>query len=174
MRRPATSEGVADAPDIRTLDVALGVWVLVWLVAAVVAAVSIKQLEDGGAAVVTAGDGLDETSAGSFAPRGGCTRPPTRSTRSTTCRSCRVTPARGRATADDVERFAVRVRVTARDARIAGEDAQESARTLAIVLGAGGRARADGADRAFYLLLRPLIAQELAGDEPVLARAPPG
>ena len=49
---------------IRKLDVALGVWVLVWLVAAVVVAVSIKQLEDGGAAVVTAGDGLQETSAG--------------------------------------------------------------------------------------------------------------
>jgi hypothetical protein len=64
-------------------------------------------------------------------------------------------------TAVDVERFAVRVRVTARDARVAGEEAQRSARTLAIVLGLAIALIPTLPIVAFYLLLRRLIAQEL-------------
>lgn len=148
--------------NIRTLDYALGVWVLVWLVAAVIVAVSIKQLEDGGEAVVTASDGLQETSAGlGRAARGlhetagaldGIDDLPF------------VPGNPGRAverTAVDVERFAVRVRVTARDARAAGEDAQGSARTLAVVLGFAIALVPTVPTVAFYVLLRRLIAQEL-------------
>ena len=147
---------------IRTLDIALGVWVLVWLVAAVVVAVSIKQLEDGGAAVVTAGDGLQETSAGLHRAAQGLHE--TADALGALDDLPFVPGNPGRAvdrTADDVERFGVRVRVTARDARIAGEDAQQSARVLAIVLGFAIALIPTVPIVAFYLLLRRLIAQEL-------------
>jgi hypothetical protein len=147
---------------IRTLDVALGVWVLVWLVAAVVVAVSIKQLEDGGAAVVTAGDGLQETSAGLQRAAGGLHE--TADALAAIDQLPFVPGNPGVAverTADDVELFAARVRVTAQDARVAGKDAQESARTLAIVLGLAIALVPTVPIVALYLLLRRLIAQEL-------------
>ncbi len=147
---------------IQTLDIALGVWVLVWLVAAVVVAVSIKQLEDGGAAVVTAGDGLQETSAGLHRAAQGLHE--TADALGALDDLPFVPGNPGEAvdrTADDVEQFGVRVRVTARDARVAGEDAQESARTLAIVLGLAIALVPTVPTVAFYLLLRRLIAQEL-------------
>lgn len=148
---------------LRTLDVSLGVWVLIWLVAAVVVASSIKQLEDGAAAVVTAGDGLEETSAGLRRAAGGLRE---------TARALDAVDqlpfvpgnpgaAVGR-TAADVDRFAVRVRVTADDARAAGEDAQASASTLAIVLGLAIALVPTVPFVALYLLLRRLIANELA------------
>jgi hypothetical protein len=46
------------------VGVALAAWVAAWLVAAVAVFQSIRELEDGGRAVVTAGEGLDETSEG--------------------------------------------------------------------------------------------------------------
>src|SRR4249919_1896715 len=147
---------------IRTLDVALGVWVLVWLVAAVVVAVSIKQLEDGGAAVVTAGDGLQETSAGLHRAAQGLHET---AAALGALDSLPFVPGNpGDAvdrTADDVQRFGVRVRLTARDARVAGKEAQESARTLAIVLGLAIALVPTVPIVVFYLLLRRLIAQEL-------------
>jgi hypothetical protein len=148
---------------LRTLDVSLGVWVLLWLVAAVVVASSIKQLEDGGAAVVTAGDGLEETSAGLQRAAGGLHE--TADALDAVDRLPFVPGDPGRAvdrTADDVQRFAVRVRATADDARVAGRDAQESARTLALVLGLAVALVPTVPFVALYLLLRRLIAKELA------------
>lgn len=148
---------------LRTLDVSLGVWVLLWLVAAVVVASSIRDLEDGGAAVVTAGDGLEETSAGLRRAASGLHE--TADALDAVDRLPFVPGNPGRAverTAEDVERFAVRVRATADDARLAGEDAQESARTLAVVLGLALALVPTVPLVALYLLLRRLIAQELA------------
>jgi hypothetical protein len=147
---------------IRTLDVALGVWVLVWLIAAVVTAVSIKQLEDGGAAVVTAGDGLQETSAGLRRAASGLHETADALDGIDDLPFVPGNPGRAvERTAVDVERFAVRVRVTARDARVAGKDAQDSARTLAVVLGLAIALVPTVPIVAFYLLLRRLIEQEL-------------
>ena len=148
---------------LRTLDVSLGVWVLLWLVAAVIVDSSIKQLEDGGAAVVTAGDGLEETSAGLQRAAGGLHE--TADALDAVDRLPFVPGDPGRAvdrTADDVQRFAVRVRATADDARVAGRDAQESARTLALVLGLAVALVPTVPFVALYLLLRRLIAKELA------------
>jgi hypothetical protein len=148
--------------SIRTLDVALGVWVVVWLIAAAVVAGSIKQLEDGGAAVVTAGDGLQETSAGLRRAAGGLHE--TADALGAIDELPFVPGDPGAAverTAGDVERFAVRVRATADDARAAGRDAEESARTLAVVLGLALALVPTVPVVALYLLLRQLIAQEL-------------
>jgi hypothetical protein len=148
---------------LRTLDVSLGVWVVLWLVAAVVVASSIRQLEDGGAAVVTAGDGLEETSSGLQRAAGGLHE--TADALDAVDRLPFVPGDPGRAvdrTADDVQRFAVRVRATADDARVAGRDAQESARTLALVLGLAVALVPTVPFVALYLLLRRLIARELA------------
>ena len=60
--------------------------------------------------------------------------------------------------------------MTARDARIAGEDAQESARTLAIVLGLAIALVPTVPTVAFYLLLRRLIALELEESVRAFAR----
>ncbi len=150
-------------PTLRTLDVSLGVWVLVWLVAAVVVASSIKQLEEGAAAVVTAGDGLEETSAGLQRAAGGLHE--TADALDAVDQLPFVPGNPGEAVerpAADVERFAVRVRATADDAREAGEDAEASTRTLAIVLGLAIALVPTVPFVAFYLLLRRLIAQELA------------
>jgi hypothetical protein len=148
--------------DIRVVDAALGVWVVVWLIAAVAVASSIEQLEDGGAAVVAAGDGLEETSAGLDRAAGGLRQ---------TAQALGLIgdlpfvpgnpgAALGR-TADDVELFAVRVRATAEDARVTGLEAQEAARTLAVVLGLAIALVPTVPFVALYLLLRRLIAQEL-------------
>src|SRR5215212_2854940 len=51
-------------PRIRAVDAALVVWTIAWLIAAAVTYSSLEQLEDGGRAVISAGDGLRETSAG--------------------------------------------------------------------------------------------------------------
>ena len=64
-------------------------------------------------------------------------------------------------TADDVERFAARVRATAADARTTGAEAQESAGTLAVVLGLAVALTPTLAALFLYLLLRPLVAQQL-------------
>jgi hypothetical protein len=148
---------------LRTLDVSLGVWVLLWLVAAVVVASSIKQLEDGAAAVVTAGDGLEETSAGLRRAAGGLHETADALEAIDQLPFVPGDPAGAvERTAEDVERFAVRVRVTADDARAAGEDAEESARTLAIVLGLAIALVPTVPFVVLYLLLRRPIGQELA------------
>lgn len=152
-----------DPRTLRTLDVAVGVWVVAWLALAVVTALSIKQLEDGGEAVVRAGQGLQETSAG--LRRAGSGLHETARALGAIDELPFVPGNPGAAverTADDVDRFAVRVQVTARDAREAGQDAKESARTLAVVLGLAIALVPTVPTLALYLLLRRLTAQELA------------
>jgi len=112
---------------------------------------------------VTAGDGLEETSAGLQRAAGGLHE--TADALGAIDELPFVPGNPGVAverTATDVERFAVRVRATADDARVAGEDAQESARVLAVVLGLAIALVPTVPIVALYLLLRRLIAAELA------------
>jgi hypothetical protein len=64
-------------------------------------------------------------------------------------------------TAEDLDRFAVGVRQTAADARTTGRDAQDAARMLAIVLGLEIALVPTLPIVAFYVLFRPLVAQQL-------------
>ena len=148
--------------DIRIVDAALVVWVVAWLVAAGVVFAAIRQLEDGGRAVVSAGVGLDETSRGLRRASNGL-----RETAGALDAIDRLPFVSGnpgaavRRTADDVDRFAIRARQTAADARTTGSDAQDAARTLAIVLGLAIALVPTIPLVAFYLLFRPVVAQQL-------------
>ena len=148
--------------DIRVVDIALAAWVVVWLVAAVAVYRSIEDLEDGGRAVVKAGEGLEETSEGLVRAGRGIhqTADALNALGDLPFVSGNPGEAVGR-TADDVDRFAVRVRAAARDARITGTNAQDSAQTLAVVLGLAVALAPTLPALALYLLLRPLVAQEL-------------
>jgi hypothetical protein len=147
---------------IRGLDAALAVWAVAWLVAGAVVYSSLKQLEDGGRAVVAAGEGLDETSAGLRRAARGLHE--TADALAVVGELPFVDGNPGEAvaqTADDVEGFAVRVRATGADARTTGSDAEDSAGTLAIVLGVAVALTPTLPAAFLYLLLRPLIAREL-------------
>ena len=148
--------------DIRIVDAALAAWIVAWLIAAVAVYRSIQDLEDGGRAVVTAGEGLDETSEG--LRRASVALHETADALSTLDALPFLTGDPGSAverTANDVDRFADRVRVTGLDARLTGAAAQESADTLAVVLGLAVALGPTLPALALYLLLRPLVAQQL-------------
>jgi len=144
---------------IRLVDIGVAVWIAVWLVAGVVVYQSIHKLEDGGKAVVSAGDGLDQTSAALDRAARGLHQ--TADTLGTLDALPFVSGDPGAAverTANDVEVLAGRVRVTAGDARTTGADAQDSASTLAVVLGLPVALGTTLPALALYLLLRPEIA----------------
>lgn len=148
--------------DIRIVDAALVVWVVAWLVAAGIVFAAIRQLEDGGRAVVSAGAGLDETSRG--LRRAGMGLHETAGALDAIDRLPFVSGNPGAAverTADDLERFAVGVRQTAADAGTTGRDAQDAARTLAIVLGLAIALVPTLPLVAFYVLFRPLVEKQL-------------
>ena len=147
---------------IRVIDAAFVLWAIAWLAAGGVVYSSLKDLEDGGRAVVAAGAGLDETSAGLRRAAGGLHE--TADALSVLGQLPFVDADPSGAvgtTADDVERFAVRVRATAADARTTGAEAQESAGTLAVVLGLAVALTPTLPALFLYLLLRPLVAQQL-------------
>lgn len=149
-------------PGIRALDAALAVWAVLWLAAAVVTYSSLKELEDGGRAVVSAGTGLQETSEG--LARAGRGLHETADALGVLGDLPFVSGDPGDAveqTADDLDRFAVRVRATGRDARTTGAQAESSAGTLAIVLGLAVALTPTLPALFLYLLLRPLVAQQL-------------
>ena len=148
--------------DIRVVDIGLAVWVVLWLIAGVLVFDSIRQLEDGGRAVVSAGQGLDETS--DALDRAAAGLHETGNAMKALGSLPFLTGDPGAAvsqTADDVERLADRVRVTAEDARTTGADAQDSASTLAWILGLAVALGTTLPLVLMYLLLRPLIAKEL-------------
>src|SRR5918994_1499370 len=135
-------------PGVRAVDAALVVWTVAWLIAAAVTYSSLKELEDGGPAVISAGDGLRETSEG--LSRAGRGLHETAAALEIVGDLPFVSGNPGEAveqTADDLDDFAVRVRQTGRDARVTGAQARDSAGTLAIVLGWAAAALA----AAFYL-----------------------
>ena len=147
---------------IRALDVALVVWCVAWLAGGVITYSSLKQLEDGGEAVVSAGAGLQETSAGLRRTARGLHE--TADALEVIGSLPFVSGNPGEAveqTADELDRFALRVRATGRDAQATGEQAQDSAGTLAVVLGLAVALTSTVPIAALYLLLRPLLAQQL-------------
>ena len=147
---------------IRAIDTALVVWTLAWLIAAVVTYSSLKDLEDGGSAVISAGDGLRETSAG--LSRAGRGLHETADALEVVGDLPFVSGNPGAAverTAEDLDEFAVRVRKTGRDARVTGAQARDSAGTLAIVLGLAVALTPTLPVLFLYVLLRPLVAQQL-------------
>jgi hypothetical protein len=147
---------------IRAVDAALLVWAVAWLVAAGVVYSSLKQLEDGGRAVVAAGEGLDETSAGLRRAAQGLHETSEALTIVGDLPFVDVDPgAAVERTAADVDRFAVRVRATGQDAREAGASAEQSAGTLAVVLGLAVALGPTLPAFFLYLLLRPLVAQRM-------------
>jgi hypothetical protein len=147
---------------IRLVDYGLTVWAVLWLIAGVLVYDSIQQLEDGGRAVVSAGQGLDETSdaldraadglhetANSLGALGDLPFVPGNP------------GAAVQQTADDVAQLADRVRVTADDARTTGADAQDSAATLAVILGLAVALGPTLPVLLLYWLLRPIVATRL-------------
>jgi hypothetical protein len=147
---------------IRAVDIALVVWSVAWLVAGAITYASLKNLEDGGEAVVAAGTGLQETSDGLKRTARGLHE--TADALEVVGSLPFVSGNPGEAveqTADDLDRFAVRVRQTGRDAEVTGAQAQESAGTLAVVLGLAVSLTPTVPIIALYLLLRPLVAQQL-------------
>jgi hypothetical protein len=147
---------------IRAVDAAIAMWGVLWLVAAIAAVESIRQLEDGGTAVVTASVGLRETSVALRRAGGGLHE--TSDALAPLSRLPFVPANAGAAierTADDVDKIAVRVRTTAGDARRTGLAAQESARTLAVIIGLAIALAPTVPLALMYLLLRPLVAQRL-------------
>lgn len=148
--------------NIRAVDGALALWTVIWIGAAVVVFMSIRQLEEGGGAVVKAGEGLEETSAGLRRAARGLHETGDALGALDELPFFSADPgAAVERTAADVDRFAGRVRATGRDAQTTGADAQESARTLAVVLGLAVALAPTLPILLLYLLLRPLIAQEL-------------
>ena len=144
---------------IRLVDIGVAVWIALWLVGGIVVYQAIHRLEDGGKAVVSAGDGLDQTSAALDRAARGLHQ--TADTLATLDALPFVSGNPGAAveqTANDVERIADRVRVTAGDARATGADAQDSASALAVVLGLAVALGTTLPLVALYLLLRPEIA----------------
>lgn len=147
-------------PSIRAADVAVGVWTVVWVVAAVVVFTSVRQLEDFGTTVATASRGLNQTSRGLDRASAGLRD---------TGRAFDLVPLVGpsiaqdiRDTAADVDVIGTTVRRLAAQARANAEDASASARTLAYVLGLAVLLVPTLPVLALYLLLRPLIAEQLA------------
>lgn len=147
---------------IRAIDAAFAVWAVAWLAAGVVVYSSLKQLEDGGRAVAAAGSGLDETSAGLERAAQGLRETATALDLLGELPFVEADPGEAvAATAGDLEQFARRVRVTGRDARVTGASAEESAGTLAVVLGGAVALTPTLPALLLYLLVRPLVAERL-------------
>jgi len=145
------------------VDIGVAVWIALWLIAGVVVYQAIDQLSDGGKAVVSAGDGLDETSrALDRAARGLHQTADTLSTLDALPFISGDPGSSVEQTANDVEQIADRVRSTAGDARTTGADAQDSASTLAWVLGLAVALGTTLPTALLYLLLRPEIGTRVA------------
>ena len=144
---------------IRLVDIGVAVWVAVWILAGVLVYHSIHRLEEGGHAVVSAGDGLDATSVALDRAAKGLHQ--TASSLGTLDALPFISGNPGEAvgrTAGDVEQIAARVRTAADDARTTGADAQDSASTLAVVLGLAVALGTTLPAVLLYLLMRPLVA----------------
>jgi hypothetical protein len=141
------------------VDAALAVWVVAWLVVAVSVYSSVRQLEDLGQTVVTASEGLDETSQALVRAARGL-----RDTGSALADIPFVGGSIGRdvtRAAEDVDRISTHVERTSREARASGIEARDSARGLALALGAAVALVPTLPTIVLYLLLRPLVAQRL-------------
>ena len=150
--------------DIRLVDAAVAAWAVVWVVAAVATVVAVRQLGQVGDTVVTAAEGLTETSAG--------LRRASRGLHQTGdgLGAVGALPFVGtslgdgiRSTADDLDGIATRVDETAAEARVAADDTDESATILAVVLGLAVGLGPVVPVVAGYLLVRPVVRTRLEG-----------
>jgi hypothetical protein len=145
---------------VRVVDAGLVLWSILWLAAGAYVYTSVQQLEDYGDTVVTASVGLQQASDGLVRAGTGL--------RETGDALGRVPFVGGsldapvRRTADDVDRIAVTLRRTARQARVSGEQTREGATEAAVILGLAVAVVPIVPFAVLYLLLRPLIAQRLA------------
>jgi hypothetical protein len=146
--------------SIRTADAAVAVWAAVWVIAAGLVYTSVKSLEEIGTTVETASLGLGQTSRGLDRASAGLRD---------TGQAFDLVPVVGsgiardiRRTAADVDQISGTVRRLALQARANADDAADSARTLAIVLGLAVLLVPTLPIVALYLILRPLVAQQLA------------
>lgn len=147
---------------IRGTDAALAAWSVAWLIAGGITYASLQKLEEGGSAVISAGEGLHETSAG--LRRAGRGLHETADALEAVSDLPFVPGNPGEAverTASDLDAFARRVRETGRDARVTGANARDAAGTLAVVLGLAVALTPTLPILALYLLLRPLLADRL-------------
>jgi hypothetical protein len=142
------------------LDAGLVVWSVFWLAAGIYVFRAVEQLEGYGDTVVTASVGLQETSDGLVRAASGLRE---------TGDGLRRVPFVGgsldapvRRTAADVDRIAVTVRRTARQARANGVQTRDGATGAAAVLGLAVALGTTVPAVVLYLLLRPLVAQRLA------------
>lgn len=134
-------------------------WAAVWLIAGAYVYTAVRELEDYGETTVTAATGLQQTSRGLLRASDGLRN---------TGEALGGFPLVGseieadiRRTAGDVDEIAGTVRATARQARESGLQTRDSARGLALVLGAAVALVPIVPLVALYLLLRPLIAQQV-------------
>ena len=159
-RAAATSRAaIPTLRDIRVLDGALAVWAVLWLVAGVFVYLSVRQLEDYGETTVTASIGLRQTSDGLIRAADGL-----RSTGDALASLPFVGDeinANIRRTAGDIDTIAKTVRATAFQARVSGEQTRDTAHGVAIVLASAIVLVSTLPITALYLLLRPLIRQQL-------------
>jgi hypothetical protein len=144
---------------IRLVDVAVGAWTVLWLVAGAYVYVAVKQLEDYGETTVTASVGLQQTSRGLSRAATGLRD---------TGQALADIPFVGgdldanvRRTAGDVDVISRTVRRTARQARASGEQTRDAARGIAIVLAAAVATVPTVPLVALYVVLRPLLVEEL-------------
>jgi hypothetical protein len=141
------------------VDAALAVWVVGWLVVAVTVYSSVRQLEELGGTVVTAGEGLDETSRALVRASRGL-----RQTGAAFDDIPFVGDTIGREitrAANDVDTISGHVAQTAKEAHTAGEDVRGSASGLAWALGAAVALVPTLPIVFLYLLVRPLVGQRL-------------
>jgi len=145
---------------VRVVDAGLVVWSLLWLAAGVYVYTSVRQLEDYGETVVTASVGLHQASDGLVRAGSGLRETSDALGRVPFVGGDLVRPVRR--TADDVDRIAVTVRRTARQARANGEQTREGATEAAVILGLAVALVPIVPFAVLYLLLRPVIAERLA------------
>ena len=134
-------------------------WAAVWLLAGAYVYVAVKQLEDYGETTVTAAKGLDQASTGLTRAAVGL--------RDTGAALDGIPfvgeqlDANIRRTARDVDVIAGTVERTARQARASGVQTRDAAQGVALVLGAAVALVPTLPIVFLYLLLRPVLAQQL-------------
>jgi hypothetical protein len=144
----------------RWVTFGLGVWVVAWVIAGAVVFDSIRALGDGGEAVVSAGEGLDETAAALDRAARGLHETADALGALDALSIFAGNPGEAvEQTANDVEALAARVRDTADDARTTGADAEDASSVLSIVLGLAVALGPTVPAIVFYVLVRPVAGR---------------
>lgn len=148
--------------DLRLVDAAVVAWAVVWAVAAVLTVSSVRQLGEVGDTVVTAADGLDESSTGLRRASSGLRQT------GDALAAIGSLPFVGTSvgdgvldTADELDAVAMRVEDAAAEARLTAEEADRSVDVLAVVLGLAVGLGPVVPVVTGYVLFRPLVQARL-------------